>query len=142
LILSRSFKGVIWLISICLVLGEFNVVCAAEDSWAGHSETNSPLIVGLTLPPSQFEFATEFSLGLGKNVQMVSAGSNSDSVGEEKPNSDDSKILATKVILPIAGAIIGGFYGHSHWNGSQPGMGTFLGGVGGFLIGLVCAIRF
>ena len=65
---------------------------------------------------------------------------NSQNAEVEKPKTDP-QITAIRVMLPIVGAIIGGFYGNAKWSGSQPGTGAFLGGSMGFLCGLVYAVE-
>ena len=48
----------------------------------------------------------------------------------------DKSLIAVRILLPLVGGAIGAAYGGTHFEGSQPGMGVFMGFMGGMLLGL------
>jgi len=138
--LLKPFHVVVFFIPIFLALSGLNPAYAVENTWRRGPVAEPFPIASLHIGQGHFALDSEPPFGLSKSDQVTAALLNSQETGGEKPK-PDPQITALRVMLPIAGALIGGLYGSAHSSGSQPGAGAFWGGMMGFLGGVVYAIE-
>ena len=115
----KSFHLVRFLISIFLTLCGLNPAYAVEDAWRTNPVPDPFLIASIHLGKGHFEIGSETTFDLPKFNKVEAVRLNSQEIGGENLKTDP-QITALRVMLPIAGALIGGLYGSADSNGSQP----------------------